>query len=48
MNQAFLWMSKVQIRTGYLAKEIKIKRGDLIDLIFFAQPDPPHKDGVEN
>lgn len=32
-----------EIRTGYLAKEIEIKRGDLIDLIFIAQPDPPRE-----
>ena len=32
-----------EIRTGYLAKEIEIKRGDLIDLIFIANPILPEK-----
>ena len=35
-----------EIRTGYLAKEIEIKRGDVIDLLFIPQPDPPQENGV--
>ena len=35
-----------EIRTGYLLNPINLTRGDLIDLVFSAQPEPPQKDGV--
>lgn len=30
-----------EIRTGYLQSPVQLKRGDLIDLVFTAQPEPP-------
>ena len=33
-----------EIRTGYLHKEINLKKGDLLELVFVAQPNPPIKD----
>ncbi len=30
-----------EIRTGYLASAISLKRGDLVDLVFAPQPEPP-------
>ncbi len=35
-----------EIRTGYLQSPIDLVRGDLIDLVFSAQPQPPQKDGI--
>ena len=35
-----------EIRTGYLLNPIDLTRGDLIDLVFSAQPEPPQTDGV--
>jgi len=35
-----------EIRTGYLAKEIEIKKNDRLDLVFIAQPNPPCVDGI--
>ncbi len=35
-----------EIRTGYLAKSIHLKRSDLLDLIFLAQPVPPVEDEI--
>jgi pyruvate kinase len=35
-----------EIRTGYLAKEIEIKKNDRLDLVFIAQPDPPFAEGI--
>ena len=30
-----------EIRTGYLHNPIELERGDLIDLVFIPQPEPP-------
>jgi pyruvate kinase len=35
-----------EIRTGYLQNEIKLKKDDLLDLIFEAQPVPPILDDI--
>jgi pyruvate kinase len=35
-----------EIRTGYLAREIEIKKNDRLDLVFIAQPDPPSLEGI--
>ncbi len=35
-----------EIRTGYLNKELEIKKNDALDLVFVAQPEPPSVDGV--
>ena len=35
-----------EIRTGYLHKEINLKKGDLLELVFVAQPNPPIKDKI--
>ena len=35
-----------EIRTGYLHQEVVLKKGDLLDLIFIAQPTPPSNDGI--
>jgi pyruvate kinase len=35
-----------EIRTGFLQKEIKLKKEDLIDLVFEAQPEPPMVEGI--
>ena len=35
-----------EIRTGYLHKEVEIKKNDALDLIFVAQPEPPAVAGV--
>ena len=35
-----------EIRTGYLKTPIEIKVGDILDIIFEAQPDPPQAEGV--
>ena len=35
-----------EIRTGYLKTPIEIKVGDILDIIFEAQPVPPQADGV--
>jgi len=35
-----------EIRTGYLQSPVQLKRGDLIDLVFTAQPEPPRIEKV--
>ena len=35
-----------EIRTGYLQNEVELKKGDRLDLVFCAQPNPPLKDGI--
>ena len=35
-----------EIRTGYLQHEVKLKKDDLLDIVFVAQPDPPQCEGV--
>ena len=35
-----------EIRTGYLQSPLQLKRGDLIDLVFTAQPEPPRIEKV--
>jgi pyruvate kinase len=35
-----------EIRTGYLHNPIELERGDLIDLVFIPQPDPPKLEDV--
>jgi pyruvate kinase len=35
-----------EIRTGYLHEELEIKKDDLLDLVFIAQPNPPTADGI--
>ena len=35
-----------EIRTGYLHKELNLKKGDLLDLVFVAQPNPPIEDKI--
>ena len=35
-----------EIRTGYLHNEVELKKGDRLDLVFCAQPNPPLKDGI--
>ena len=35
-----------EIRTGYLYNPIDLTRGDLIDLVFTAQPEPPKLEDV--
>ena len=35
-----------EIRTGYLQKEVELKKNDLLDIVFEAQPDPPIIEGV--
>ena len=35
-----------EIRTGYLQNPVDLTRGDLIDLVFTAQPEPPRSDDV--
>ena len=35
-----------EIRTGYLHNEVNLKKDDLLDLIFEAQPNPPTDDGI--
>ena len=35
-----------EIRTGYLHNEVNLKKDDLLDLIFEAQPNPPADDGI--
>jgi pyruvate kinase len=35
-----------EIRTGYLQNEIKLKKDDLLDLVFEAQPVPPILDDI--
>lgn len=35
-----------EIRTGYLHKEINLKKGDLLELVFVTQPNPPIKDKI--
>ena len=31
-----------EIRTGYLHKDLDLQKDDLLDLVFIAQPNPPH------
>ena len=35
-----------EIRTGYLHHAVNIKKDDLLDLVFVAQPNPPVAEGV--
>ena len=35
-----------EIRTGYLHNEVELKKDDLLDIVFVAQPDPPQYEGV--
>ena len=35
-----------EIRTGYLHKEVELKKDDLLDIVFVAQPDPPQYEGI--
>ena len=35
-----------EIRTGYLQNPINLIRGDLIDLVFTAQPEPPRIEDI--
>ena len=35
-----------EIRTGYLHHAFNIKKNDLLDLVFVAQPNPPVSEGV--
>ena len=35
-----------EIRTGYLQDDVELKKDDLLDLVFVAQPVPPTKEGI--
>lgn len=35
-----------EIRTGFLQREVELKKDDLLDIVFEAQPDPPVIEGV--
>jgi pyruvate kinase len=35
-----------EIRTGYLHNEVELKKDDLLDIVFVAQPDPPQYEGI--
>jgi pyruvate kinase len=35
-----------EIRTGYLQDDVELKKDDLLDLVFLAQPVPPKKEGI--
>ena len=34
-----------EIRTGFLQREVELKKDDLLDIVFEAQPDPPVIEG---